>query len=30
MKNASFVEIMSAFGTMCIGAGLMALLGYWA
>ncbi|KAK3079522.1 hypothetical protein LTS18_004649 [Coniosporium uncinatum] len=30
MKSASIKTVMSAFALMCTGAGLMALLGYWA
>ncbi|KAK8194945.1 putative plasma membrane low affinity zinc ion transporter [Phyllosticta capitalensis] len=30
MRKASVSKLMSAFGLMCLGAGLMALLGKWA
>lgn len=30
MQTAPFREVLSAFGVMCAGAGLMALLGKWA
>ncbi|KAK9451522.1 Zinc/iron permease [Limtongia smithiae] len=30
MKKAPFSHVLLAFGTMCLGAGLMALLGRWA
>ncbi|KIW37056.1 uncharacterized protein PV06_10685 [Exophiala oligosperma] len=30
MRRASIKTVLSAFGTMCLGAGLMALLGKWA
>lgn len=29
MRRASIKTVLSAFGTMCLGAGLMALLGKW-
>lgn len=29
MRRASIKTVLAAFGTMCLGAGLMALLGKW-
>lgn len=30
MRESSMTKLLSAFGCMCLGAGLMALLGKWA